>query len=191
MTRTAVFFAADPNGGAPFTLAIFVICTQPTHAPDFWQTRSPLGEGFPRHAMLWFHDVTVPYETKRGMRDMKYIALDLPPTVTVDVNDFLAPPETMHTLTVGIIGRTGKEEAFVLGHAETPLKTAPGQTSVVTLAVSTKDAGILKRPQRDVPPHVIKVVSVEPDPKPSEPKTEETVPGTGSAGGGGLVRFRN
>jgi len=164
MTRTAVFFAADPNTKQAFELAFFVVCTEPTHVPDFWKTRSPVGGAIPRHAMIWFHEGEVPYETKRGPRGMQYIALDLPRTVTMDVTDSPAPGETVHTLSIGVIAQEGKEEAMLLSVASTPLKTTPGETSRMTLAVSTKDAGILKRPQRDTMPHEIKVVSVDPDP---------------------------
>jgi len=173
MTRTAVFFAADPNGNIPFTMALFVICVEPTHVPDFWQTKSPLGGGFPRHAMIWFNDATSPYETRRGMRGMDYIALDLPATVTVDVADGAVPGENLHSLALGIIVRRENEkveEAWLLGEAKTPLRTLPGVVSRLTLAVSTRDAGITKRPQRDVDPHVIRVVSVEPDPRSAEGK---------------------
>jgi len=174
MTRTAVFFAADPNGAA-IALGFFVVCTEPTHAPDFWQKRSPLGATISRHSMIWFHEESRPYETKRGMKDMPLVALDLPSEVTVDVTDAIGTGDTVHTISIGLMARLATGDPLLLALKTTPLKTSPGATSRLTLAVSTRDAGILKRPQRDVPPHEIRVVSVEPDPNtPAEAKTEAT-----------------
>ena len=174
MSRTAVFFAADPNGAA-IALGFYLVCTEPTHAPDFWQKKSPLGETISRHSVIWFHEESRPYETKRGMKDMPLSALDLPAEVTVDVTDAIGTGDTVHTISIVLMARVATGDTVMLARNTTLLKTSSGATSRLTLALSTRDAGVLKRPQRDVPPHEIRVVSVEPDPNaPAEARTEAT-----------------
>ncbi len=176
MTRTAVYFAADPNDTA-ISMIFFVVCVEPTHVPDFWRTKSPLPEGSPRHAMLWSHEASSPYETKRGLKNLPLVSLDVPREVSVDVSDSVGSGDARHILSIGLLARPAKGDTWLLASEEARLKTAPGETSRVTLALSTREAGVLKRPQRDVPPHAIKIVKVEPDPNaPVAAKTPETTP---------------
>jgi hypothetical protein len=150
---------------------------EPTHVPDFWHNKSPLKEGFPRHAVLWYHTATRPYEAQRGLKDARLVFLDLPGEITVIVDDAAVSGLGAHRVSVGLLARRAEGEPLLLAEVQTPLRTAPGTTSRLTLALSTRDAGVLKRPQRDVPPHVIRIVSVEPDPNaPTFAEPKEDVP---------------
>jgi len=171
MDRTAVYFrsgsAAPPSrgdaknrppatGDAPdpgVELGFIMICTTPTHVPDQWHARSPIGEGAMRHRVLWFHEETHPYRNGRR-RDL--VMLGLPREERVPLSG------DPHTVLFGITARPGGETtATAISFSETALSIPAGGDVKITLAVATRNLRGLSSAPRGVTLHTFRVVRVE------------------------------
>lgn len=102
---SAILPARDERGRA-LRLAFFITCIDPLHVPDHWDTKSPLARGgaFPRHHLVWFHEDTRPWRTRRRI---PYVYLSLPgEPVRLDIE-----PAT-HPIKLGVAAAAG-DEPFV------------------------------------------------------------------------------
>jgi hypothetical protein len=85
-------------------IAIFLACRSPTHVPDHWRSRSPLGRDFermPRHRLLSFVDGAEHKQRKNGP---DLFELEIPPALEVAL-EADAPHHLMLGVAVEIEGR--------------------------------------------------------------------------------------
>lgn len=110
--------------GEKTSLAFYVFCIEPTHAPHMWQTLTPLSVNFTRHHTLLFHQATVPY--KRGL-----VFLGKPAGGPV------AATEGRHVIHVGVAARLGENDWLQVADAEGILEVKQGQTASLTVRLRT------------------------------------------------------
>ncbi|HET9481730.1 MAG TPA: hypothetical protein VFP98_08240 [Candidatus Polarisedimenticolia bacterium] len=162
---TAAIRSRDGKG-RELSLAFFVYCLEPTHAPDLWQTKSPLGESFPRHHILYYLDRngSIGRPDSAGRPGGVFLALPAEP-VTVDTE-----PGT-HVITVGVAARAGGDW-LPLASSDGRLQTVAGATS--RLVVRLKTRGSFNRPPRSGSMHICEIVRIEspPVPEAAPPSTE-------------------
>lgn len=106
-------YRLEPAESVAEDLAFFVVSLTPTHVPDQWRSKSPLGRDFemPRHKMLHFVAGALPGEINRvargfgkrhGVDEPKMLTLELPEALTIELDD---PPP--HRIAVGFAWSVG------------------------------------------------------------------------------------
>lgn len=138
--------ARDPEGRS-VRLAFYLFCTQPTHAPDMWHTRTPFSGGFPRHHLIWTFDTTRPRE---GRKKIPWIELDLPERVETSLT------AGDHRIEAGLAARIGNDDWIPLASAATRLLTAPGEPARIRIRVRTRTGR--------VPSYSCEIMEVNPAP---------------------------
>jgi hypothetical protein len=114
-------------------VAFYLICLDPTHVPDYWLTRTPLGEEFPRHHLLWFQEA--PERRGRGGRGKKTQVL-LPGRVTI------RGAAGTHPIEVGVAVRDNEKAWKPLAASRAVLELKPGEVArLVVRAVVKKRRG--------------------------------------------------
>ncbi len=162
--RMELSFAIDPNqetwrssiavpprtpAGNPVSLALFVLCTDPTHVPDAWQTRTPLPE-FPRHEKLWFVEGAQPAYPKRKNSPLY---APLPGPVTLDLE------AGRHLLLVGAAGREGTDPWVLLASDAGSFEIRQDQCLKVEVVMrTTGSASSFPRPGAKSP-YSVKLIS--------------------------------
>ena len=91
----------DDAGRRITAAALFAACTSPTHVPDHWRSKSPLGRDFvftPRHRVLLFQPAFEP----GGDKEHAFLKLVLPESVRLDLESGEA-----HNLVFGLAVEAG------------------------------------------------------------------------------------
>jgi hypothetical protein len=133
----------------PIGLALFVICTDPTHVPHMWQTKSQLAETIPRHEMLWFQDKTAPVAQRKNSP----VYAPLPPSVALDL---AAGP---HALEIGAVVRIGDEAWFFVVSGKSSLEVpAAGTLQAEVRLRTTGSAQTFPRPGAKLP-YSVEIIS--------------------------------
>lgn len=138
-----------PDGKA-IGLALFIICTDPTHVPDMWQTRTQLADTIPRHEMLWFQDKTAPVAAQRKNSP---VYAPLPPSVTLDL------AAGVHPLEIGAVVRIGEESWIFVASGRSSLEVPPeGAARAEVRLKTTGSAQTFPRPGAKLP-YSVEIIS--------------------------------
>lgn len=162
---TAVAVAKDFND-LPVSLSFFVICFDPLHVPDLWDTKTPLVGFFSRHHLLWFLDTTHPW---RESPKHSTIYLDLPESARVEAE------AGRHALALGVAGRAGDTPWRPLSSVERNVEVKAGETVRIFLRVRTLKADRLSLATGYAPYITCEIVRIEP-PQAPDPARDPNAP---------------
>jgi hypothetical protein len=114
-----------PEEELPATLAFFLICTEPTHVPDHWESQSKLALAG-RHGLLLLEDASRPVEGQP-----QFIYAPLPESYRAEA------PAGLHKGLVGFALHLGGQEKYhALYFADfKDLEVAPGRATTMRLQV--------------------------------------------------------
>lgn len=140
---------AKKQPGLPLPrVGFFLYCVEPTHAPDYWTTKTPLAQKFPRHHLLWFHEPPLLAGQKQSRP--KPLPLPAPARVTVAAG--------IHKVQTGVAVWAPDQTWRPLALASRSLDVAAGGTMKVVVSVTVHKLSA-KEP--------ITVAFVEPPPEPA------------------------
>lgn len=133
--------------------ALFLLCVEPTHVPDYWTTKTPLSQKFPRHDLLWFHEppLIAADAGTAGHDKSRSLPLPAPARVTLEAGE--------HPIQTGIAVWAPDQTWIPLAVKSRKLNVIAGETVrlVVSVAVHKMSA---KEP--------VTIEIVEPAPDPSD-----------------------
>ncbi|HET6373698.1 MAG TPA: hypothetical protein VFG76_10345 [Candidatus Polarisedimenticolia bacterium] len=159
--NTAVLVDSDAEGH-PITLSFFLLCINPLHVPDHWNSQTPLSEGFPRHHLIWHHEGTATYNKGRHGGQ---VYLDLPEKHRVELS------EGNHTLVAGVAARAGDGPWKHLASAESSAEVLAGRDTTLVLKIKTRPGQYRGVMPDGRPAITCKITAVRP---PTPPAAEQT-----------------
>lgn len=137
----------------PVEIAFYLLCLDPTHVPDYWQGKTPLTEGFPRHHLLWFQQAP-PREEADGRGKApppRPLLFPGPTTIRAEAGD--------HPIEVGLAVRDDKKIWQPLAAAQATIQIKPAESTRLVVRAS-----LVKAPGK--PPVALQIVEPPQPPAP-------------------------
>lgn len=114
----------------------FAACVEPTHVPDYWQTKTPLADAIPRHRLLWFQEAAAAPSGRPGRRPAVPHELPAPASFTLE-------PGT-HRILVGIVARDPEKKWQLVAGDDRSVEIEAGATTrLVARVLVTRQPGKL------------------------------------------------
>jgi len=142
------------------SLAFYVLCVEPTHVPDAWSSRSPLGTRFPRHRLLWLHEASQPRE---GPDRLHLVAVDVPDRQAISL------PAGHHVLEIGVAARTEELSWFPLASATARIELTAARPLEILVRLQTADLGLKALREGRVPSYECEIAGIRPVEKVTDP----------------------
>ena len=123
--RNSIILPGRNRDGEETTLAFYLFCVEPTHAPHMWQSVTPLTVNFTRHHMIWFHEGTASYRKN-------HVYLEKPEHAVVET------PAGRHLIRVGVAARSGESDWLPVTDAAGVLEVKQGETVSLVVRLRTR-----------------------------------------------------